>query len=179
MNKPLNLTGRVVYVCGSFDLLNFAHVQFLKKAKEEGDSLIVGLFSDETIKEVKGNKFPILNVYARAMNILALDMVDDVVLNAPYDLNPEFVSEFNIDVVIEGKVHYIKTQESNQDNFKLIRDNVEIKIIDSGSDFCFENQIERIKKNSDHYKATMEKKKAKLKNYYDQRTDNAPKELSD
>ena len=177
-DKPLSLTGKIVYVTGSFDLLNFAHIEFLRKAKEQGDSLLVGLFSDETIREVKGNKYPILNVYSRAMNILAMEMVDDVVLNAPYDLNPEFITEFNVDIVAEGKVHYIKAQNSEEDNFRLIRDKVEVKIIDSGSDFSFSDQIDRIKQNSSHYKAIVDKKKAKLNDYYGQRSQNNQKEIT-
>ena len=43
-------TGKIVYVSGSFDILNPGHIEFLKKARDLGDYLIVGLYSDKNIK---------------------------------------------------------------------------------------------------------------------------------
>lgn len=40
---------------GTFDLLHYGHIDLLKRAKDIGDYLIVGLSSDE-FNEIKGKK---------------------------------------------------------------------------------------------------------------------------
>ena len=47
---------KVVFTNGCFDILHAGHVDYLKKAKELGDVLIVGLNSDPSVKKIKGNK---------------------------------------------------------------------------------------------------------------------------
>jgi ethanolamine-phosphate cytidylyltransferase len=38
---------KIVYVCGSFDLLHPGHIEFLKQARALGEYLIVGVQNDE------------------------------------------------------------------------------------------------------------------------------------
>ena len=47
------------------------YVEILKKAKELGDFLFVGLHNDATVKKYRGNSFPILNLQERTFNLLA------------------------------------------------------------------------------------------------------------
>jgi ethanolamine-phosphate cytidylyltransferase len=48
------LDQKVIYIAGSFDLLNAGHIEQLRLAKEEGDFLYVGLWDDELLKVLKG-----------------------------------------------------------------------------------------------------------------------------
>lgn len=43
-------TDRVVYISGSFDMLHNGHIDALKKAKERGDFLYVGIWPDEVVR---------------------------------------------------------------------------------------------------------------------------------
>mmetsp|Transcript_37372 Transcript_37372/g.33504 ORF Transcript_37372/g.33504 Transcript_37372/m.33504 type:complete len:230 (-) Transcript_37372:398-1087(-) len=74
---------KVVYVDGSFDLLHVGHVRFLKKAKEFGTYLLVGIHSDDTVERRKGSGYPVLHLQERVLNILALKVVDEVIIGAP------------------------------------------------------------------------------------------------
>lgn len=71
-----------VLVGGCFDVLHFGHIEFLKRAKEEGEFLIVALESDEFIKRRK-NRNPIHNQEERAKILEAIKYVD-LVIKIPY-----------------------------------------------------------------------------------------------
>lgn len=70
---------RIVLVGGCFDILHFGHIQFLQKAKDAGDYLIVALEPDERIIQDK-KRIPAHPQHERAQNVLALRSVDKVVL---------------------------------------------------------------------------------------------------
>lgn len=70
----------IVFVNGCFDLLHFAHVLFLEKAKKFGDVLVVGISSDKVIKMVKGKNRPIYPEKVRAGLVASLASVDLVVI---------------------------------------------------------------------------------------------------
>jgi ethanolamine-phosphate cytidylyltransferase len=48
-NREAKPTDKVVYVCGSFDLLHKGHCEFLEKAAKLGTFLVLGLYDDETV----------------------------------------------------------------------------------------------------------------------------------
>lgn len=71
---------KIVFTNGCFDLLHIGHVVNLAKAKMEGDRLIVGLNTDQSVKRMKGNDRPIIPQNERAQIIAALESVDAVIL---------------------------------------------------------------------------------------------------
>ncbi len=70
----------IVTTNGSFDIIHYAHIDLLGKAKKEGDILIVLLNSDDSIRRFKGPKRPIINQDERAKMLSALEVVDYVVI---------------------------------------------------------------------------------------------------
>lgn len=79
--KELKNRGKKIVTCnGCFDIIHAGHIKFLKEAKERGDVLIVGLNSDRSVKENKGEKRPINNEKDRAIVLAALEMVDYVTI---------------------------------------------------------------------------------------------------
>ena len=70
---------KIVLVGGCFDILHFGHIQFLQKAKETGDYLIVALEPDERIINYK-SRTPVHTQKERACNLLALRSVDQVIM---------------------------------------------------------------------------------------------------
>ncbi len=71
---------RVVLVCGSFDLLNSRHIAFLEQCSEKGNILVVAVFSDAQVREMKGSNRPIIPETSRAAILAALSVVTYVVL---------------------------------------------------------------------------------------------------
>ncbi len=71
---------RIVFANGAFDLLHAGHVRYLEAAKAEGDWLVVGVNSDQSVRSSKGPSRPIVPESERAEIVAALACVDAVVL---------------------------------------------------------------------------------------------------
>jgi len=71
---------KVVFTNGCFDIIHAGHVDYLMKAKSSGDILIVGLNSDSSVRNIKGNNRPIINENERAFILSQLKSVDYVII---------------------------------------------------------------------------------------------------
>jgi len=92
---------KVVFTNGCFDILHAGHVDYLIKAKECGDVLIVGLNSDKSVLNIKGNNRPIINQDERAFILSSLKPVDYVVLfDEPTP--KEIIDKLIPDVLVKG-----------------------------------------------------------------------------
>lgn len=69
---------RIVFTNGCFDILHAGHVQYLREAKAQGDILVVGLNSDQSVRDLKGPTRPITCQSERALVLAALSSVDYV-----------------------------------------------------------------------------------------------------
>ena len=78
--KELQEQGRKVAVTnGVFDLLHRGHVEYLSKARQEADYLLVAINTDESVKRLKGPERPIVCLDDRAFILASLECVDCVV----------------------------------------------------------------------------------------------------
>jgi D-beta-D-heptose 7-phosphate kinase/D-beta-D-heptose 1-phosphate adenosyltransferase len=91
----------VVFTNGVFDLLHPGHVRYLRRARGLGDSLIVGINSDESVRANKGQGRPITPQAERAEILAALDCVDGVVV-FDEDTPLEIVNALQPDVLVKG-----------------------------------------------------------------------------
>ena len=92
----------IVFSNGCFDILHRGHVEYLSKAADLGDILVIGLNTDASVKRLKGPSRPVNDEKARAVVLAALEFVDAVIFfeeDTPYDLI-KFVQP---DVLVKGK----------------------------------------------------------------------------
>lgn len=92
---------KVVFTNGCFDLLHSGHVDYLVKAKEMGDVLILALNTDSSIKRIKGIKRPILEQDERAFIVSNLKPVDYVTFFEE-DTPAEIISDLIPDILVKG-----------------------------------------------------------------------------
>ena len=71
---------RIVFTNGCFDLLHPGHLRSLEQARALGAALIVGLNSDSSVRQLKGEGRPVLPERERAEILAALECVDAVVI---------------------------------------------------------------------------------------------------
>lgn len=71
---------KIVFTNGCFDILHKGHVEYLSQARDLGDKLIIGLNTDNSVKQQgKAPNRPINNEEARAILLSALECVDAVI----------------------------------------------------------------------------------------------------
>ena len=94
-------TGRVVFTNGVFDLLHPGHVDVLVGARRCGDSLVVGLNTDASVRRLKGPTRPVRSEAERAYVLAAFEAVDAVVL-FDEDTPLALVEALEPDVIVKG-----------------------------------------------------------------------------
>ncbi len=91
----------VVFTNGCFDLLHPGHIKVLKESKKLGDTLVVGLNSDSSVKKLKGSGRPVVNADERAHLLALIDEVDFVVIFN--ELTPlKIIKELRPDIITKG-----------------------------------------------------------------------------
>ena len=92
----------IVFSNGCFDILHRGHVEYLSKAADLGDILIIGLNTDASVKRIKGPSRPVNDEKARAVVLAALEFVDAIMFfdeDTPYNL----IKNVQPDVLVKGK----------------------------------------------------------------------------
>ncbi len=92
---------KIVFTNGCFDLLHLGHIDYLSKAKDLGDILIIGLNTDQSVRKIKGNTRPITDENSRAMILASLSFIDAIVYfgeDTPYEL----IKLVQPDILVKG-----------------------------------------------------------------------------
>jgi D-beta-D-heptose 7-phosphate kinase/D-beta-D-heptose 1-phosphate adenosyltransferase len=91
----------IVFTNGCFDLIHGGHIEFLQQAKKQGDILILGINSDESVRAIKGAGRPIKSQGERANILSALQDVDYITIFN--EETPEsLIREIRPDVLVKG-----------------------------------------------------------------------------
>lgn len=92
---------KVVFTNGCFDILHVGHIAYLKKARELGDALVVGLNSDSSVRAIKGKSRPVNKEADRAIVLSALYFVDFVTIFS--EATPEkLIKAIKPDILVKG-----------------------------------------------------------------------------
>jgi rfaE bifunctional protein nucleotidyltransferase chain/domain len=95
------LEKKIVFTNGCFDLLHLGHVDYLSKAADLGDKLVIGLNSDASTSVLKGPGRPIIDQYSRSIMLASLSFVDAVILfDDPTPL--ALIASVRPDVLVKG-----------------------------------------------------------------------------
>ena len=89
-----------VYVDMVGDLFHYGHTEMLRRARELGDELLVGVCGDLTVEGYK--RRPVMALEERVRVIQACRYVDLVWVDCPLRLSEADIAEWNIDLVVHG-----------------------------------------------------------------------------
>lgn len=92
---------KIVFTNGCFDLLHLGHVDYLEKARQLGDKLVLGLNTDASISRIKGPSRPLQDEMSRARVMASLLFVDAVVL-FDEDTPLELIKTVQPDILVKG-----------------------------------------------------------------------------
>jgi len=91
---------RIVLTSGTFDILHVGHAGYLEKAKSYGDILIVGVDSDEKVRERKGPDRPVVPERERVKMLSHLRSVDIVTIKHPDQPHWDLIRKVKPDTLI-------------------------------------------------------------------------------
>jgi D-beta-D-heptose 7-phosphate kinase/D-beta-D-heptose 1-phosphate adenosyltransferase len=94
--------GKVVFTNGVFDLLHAGHVKYLEFARKQGDVLIIGVNTDESVRRLKGPTRPV-NPLADRMAVLAGLQAVDYVVSFGEDTPAALIDAVLPDVLVKGE----------------------------------------------------------------------------
>ena len=91
-----------IWTNGCYDILHIGHVRLFQYAKSLGDILIVGIDSDERVKELKGNNRPFNNENTRKEILLSNKYIDEVFIFNSSDDMCRIVQDCRIYTIVIG-----------------------------------------------------------------------------
>lgn len=119
---------RVVLTQGVWDLIHEGHAQYLQKAKQLGDVLIVGVDTDEVVKHRKGPTRPIVPEQERVKMISHLKHVDLIVMKESKTDHGKLIRDIKPDVLVISE-----TTQSNKEGKSFLDE-----VCEEHSKFCKE-----------------------------------------
>ena len=153
-NKRMPKPGdKVVYICGEFDVLHKTHIEALKKAKELGDFVYVGVYDDITVNKRKGKYHPVLNINERCLNLLALKYIDDVIFGAPERITEDLIHNLNVNIVVQFVTPQMKEGKCDKEekNYEVAKKLGILKEVEVNGELTNDVLSDRIWENKEQY----------------------------
>ena len=105
---------RIVFTNGCFDLLHVGHIHDLQQARAMGDCLVIGLNDDASVRQLKGDRRPLLPQDERARLLAALACVDYVtIFSTPIPL--QLIEFLRPDILVKGGDYTLDTVVGRQE----------------------------------------------------------------
>lgn len=132
---------KIVFTNGCFDLVHRGHIEVLANTADLGDKLIIGLNSDSSIKDLKGENRPIMDETSRAILLASLQFVDAIVFfseETPYKLIETLVP----DILAKGGDYKVTEIAGNG---VVLENGGEVILVPFIDGFSSTNIVEKIK----------------------------------
>ena len=132
---------KIVFTNGCFDLVHRGHLEVLANTADLGDKLIIGLNSDSSIKELKGEKRPIMDEISRSILLASLQFVDAIVFfsdETPFNLIETLVP----DILAKGGDYKVTEISGNE---VVLENGGEVILVPFIDGFSSTNIVEKIK----------------------------------
>lgn len=131
ISRLLNLerfhSKKIVFTNGCFDILHRGHVEYLTKARDLGNVLVLGLNTDASVKrQNKSPERPINNQETRAIILAALECVDYIVL-FDEDTPLELIKLVQPDVLVKGADYDVNETDKSSKKYVVGSDIVKAK----------------------------------------------------
>ncbi len=129
----------IVFTNGCFDIIHRGHVEYLSKARNYGDFMIVGLNTDQSVKRLKGESRPVQDETSRSIILAAFSFVDLVVLfneDTPYNI----INLIKPDILVKGADY----KESDIIGYDIVvRNGGKIKTIELSEGYSTSNIVRK------------------------------------
>lgn len=96
-----------IWINGCFDVLHYGHFKLIDFAKSLGD-LVIGIDSDERIKQMKGDERPFHSEAQRIFNLLQIEGVNKIVVFDSDDSLRKELKAYKPDIFVIGDEYMYK-----------------------------------------------------------------------
>lgn len=132
---------KIVFTNGCFDIVHLGHIDYLEKARNLGDKLVLGLNTDASVRRLKGESRPVINEYARSRMMAAMSFIDAVILfDEPTP--KELIETLCPNILVKGDDY---TVENIVGSDFVIAKGGEVKTISLVKDYSTSSIIQKIK----------------------------------
>ena len=142
IRKDLKGLGKkLVFSNGCFDIVHLGHIDYLQKARNLGDFLVLGLNSDQSVRKLKGENRPVIDELSRSRLMASMEFIDAVILFE--ELTPEsLINAILPDILVKGEDYKIE----NIVGAKIVMENGgEVKTIKLVDGYSTSKIIDQIK----------------------------------
>lgn len=130
----------------------------------------MGIYGDKLVNQQMGRGLPLLNIHERVLGVLGCRFVDEVLIDAPYQVSPEMISSLNLQQVIGWKDEDAEDQpKGSKDRYRFAEQTGIFMSLPSPSNFRLERVVERIQKDQDSYEAKFERKMKAETQFYQEK----------
>jgi ethanolamine-phosphate cytidylyltransferase len=137
---------------------------------QRGDYLIAGIHGDAIVNKHMGINFPLLNLHERVLSVLGCRYVDDVLIDAPYEITRDMISSLNISEVVHGTMcDDIENVSDEENRYRHAKEAGIFSVIKSPSDFRLENIVQRIHQNQEKFQEKFKRKQKAESDHYKQK----------
>ena len=138
------------FTAGVYDLFHIGHLNILKNAKSYCDYLIVGVSTDEVVRQNKG-KVPIISFNERISIVEAIKYVDKVIPQERYDIEGkiQLAVDYKIDVMFVGS-DWKGTEKWNKIEKELLKIGCKTVYLPHTDGISSTQLIDKIKKMQPH-----------------------------
>lgn len=98
---------KIVFTNGCFDLIHLGHVDYLEKARNLGDFLVVGVNTDASVSAIKGPFRPVSSEISRTRVLASMAFVDMVILFSE-DTPLNLIEAIRPDILTKGDDYSIE-----------------------------------------------------------------------
>lgn len=133
---------KIVFTNGCFDILHLGHLDYLSKAADLGDKLIIGVNTDASVQRLKGENRPVIDEYTRATKLAFFAFVDAVIL-FDEETPLELIKTTSPNILVKGGDYTIDTVVGAKE---VIASGGEVRLLDFLAGHSTSKIIEKIRK---------------------------------
>tara|TARA_B110000093_G_scaffold161904_1_gene183551 strand:- start:417 stop:890 length:474 start_codon:yes stop_codon:yes gene_type:complete len=133
---------KIVFTNGCFDILHVGHIRYLSEARSLGDILVVGVNSDESVRNLKGPSRPINSLSDRALLLSELVCVDYVV-SFKEQTPLKLIKMIMPDILVKGGDYTLDTVVGSSE---VIDAGGKVELLKFHDGYSSTNYIDKIKK---------------------------------
>lgn len=133
---------KIVFTNGCFDILHLGHLDYLSKAADLGDKLIIGVNTDASVQRLKGENRPVIDEHTRATKLASFAFVDAVIL-FDEETPLELIKTTSPNILVKGGDYTIDTVVGAKE---VIASGGEVRLLDFLAGHSTSKIIEKIRK---------------------------------